>query len=304
MGVLQNQFSWSKSRDEKFRECPRQYFYHHYGSWGGWEASADPKVRELYILKNLKSRHMWVGEIVHHTIEDALKTHRETGKFETDVFLEAITRRMRREFRASRDRLYRKDPQKHVGLSEHEYEQKIPDSKWFELHETAKRCFSNFANSIFPRMVKPIPVHQWKLIETMQTFGFEGTPIYVKIDFCFMDAEGLKIVDWKTGKSEDVDNEIQLDCYGLFSREFFKVAAERIQTVECNVNSGQTVIRKMIEAKMDFAKHYLRNSIAGMKRILKDAEKNSAEEGSFPFTENERTCQYCNFKKVCAKWVL
>lgn len=332
MGVFENKFSWSKSRDEKFRECPRQYYYHHYGAWGGWDASADPKVRELYILKNLKSRHMWVGEIVHHTIENALKAYVTTQKMDVEKMLSEMTARMRNEFRSSRDKNYRK-VKKAVGLFEHEYDVKLADSKWVEIHETAKRCVTNFGNIIFPRLVKPVPVQNWKLIETLQEFDFEGTLIYVKIDFAILvdaslysewskvalqnerfhseiidgEFEGragstLVIIDWKTGKTEDVDNQIQLDCYGLFSRDHFKLPATSIQTIECNVNIVKDNIHQMIEAKMDFAKHYLRNSIAGMKRVLKDEAKNIAEEKNFPFTENEMTCRYCNFKKVCAKY--
>lgn len=303
MGDLKNTFSWSKSRDEKFRECPRQYYYHHYASWGGWDRAAAPKVREVYVLKNLKSRHMWLGEVVHHTIENALKHYQQTREMPTEAFLDQLTQRMRREFRESRSRQYRERPGKALGLYEHEYEQDISDQKWAEVHDNARRCFTNFANIIFPRLAKPIPVDRWRLIETMQTFQFEGSLIYVKIDFAFEDDDGIKIIDWKTGRAEDVDNEIQLDCYGLFSRDHFKVPTEKIKTIEVNVNLGHETARQMIEAKMDFAKHYIRNSIAGMKRALTDVEQNLAEEKDFPFTENEQTCRFCNFKKVCAKWV-
>lgn len=310
MGTLQNNFSWSKSRDEKFRECPRQYYFHHYGSWGGWDVSAEPRVREIYILKNLKSRQMWLGEVVHHAVENALKHYQQNRELPADAFLSQMTQRMRSEFRESRGRRYRETPGKVLGLYEHEYEKEIPDEKWVEIHETARRCFSTFANIVFLQRVKPIPVEDWKLIETMQTFNFEGTLIYVKIDFCYQDprrpssgvGSRLVIVDWKTGKSEDVDNEIQLDCYGLFSRDYFHVPTESIETVESNVNSGQEKVRSMIEAKLDFAKHYIRNSIAGMKRALTDPEQNLAREEGFPFTENERTCRFCFFKKVCPKW--
>ncbi len=302
MGTLQNTFSWSKSRDEKFRECPRQYYFHHYGSWGGWDARADPKIRKLYILKNLKSRHMWLGEVVHHAIETALKHYQDTREMPTEAFLDRLTQRMRAEFRESRDRRYRERPGKAFGLYEHEYEQSISDEKWAEIHDNARRCFTNFANIVFPSMAKPVPVENWRLIETMQTFNFEGSLVYVKIDFAYEDDEGIKVVDWKTGKSEDVDNEIQLDCYGMFSKEHFKVPTESIQTVECNVNTGKSTVRRMIEAKIDFAKHYIRNSIAAMKKILADSENNIASEEDFPFTENEQTCRWCNFKKVCPKW--
>ena len=183
MATLQNLFSWSKSRDEKFRECPRQYYYHHYGSWGGWDRSAPPKAREIYILKNLKSRHMWVGEVVHHSIENALKHYQQTKELPAEVFLDQITQRMRREFRESRDKRYRETPGKVLGLYEHEYEQRVPDERWVEVHDNARRCFTNFANIVFPTMAKPIPVERWRLIETMQTFNFHGSLVYLYIAF-------------------------------------------------------------------------------------------------------------------------
>ena len=240
---------------------------------------------------------------MNHSIETALKHYQENQKLPSDAFLTQMTQRMRKEFRESRDKKYRDTPGKVLGLYEHEYEKDISDEKWKEVHETARRCFTTFANIIFPEKIQKIPVKDWKLIETMQTFNFEGTLIYVKIDFAYQDKEGLKIVDWKTGKSEDVDNEIQLDCYGLFSRDYFKIPTETIQTVLVNVNTGTEVKRQMIEAKMDFAKHYIRNSINGMKKALKEPEKNVAREEDFPFTDNEQTCHWCFFKKVCPKWL-
>ncbi len=302
MADFKNRLSWSKSRDESFRECPRKYYYHYYGSWGGWGREAPAKTRLLYLLKNLKSRHMWLGEVVHHTIEDALKQYQRTRELKPESWLSRITEQMRREFRASRDRRYREDPKRNLALYEHEYESQISNQKWAEVHDTALRCFTNFANVFFLERVKPVPVEQWKLIETMQEFYVEGVLVYVKIDFAY-EADGeFVIVDWKTGKSEDVDNQIQLDCYGLFSREAFKIPTEKIRTIECNVNLSKITEQKMIEAKLDFAKHYIRNSILQMKSSLVDVENNTAREEDFPFTENEQSCRYCNFKKVCAKW--
>lgn len=302
MGELKNNLSWSKSRDETFRECPRRYYYHYYASWGGWNRQGDPKTRQFYILKNLKSRHMWLGEVVHHTIEDALKHYQRTQELKPEFWLQKITDQMRREFRGSRDRKYLEDPKRNVGLYEHEYESNISDERWAEVHDTARRCFTNFANIFFVERVKPVPVAQWKLIETMQEFHLDGILVYVKIDFAYEEGGYFVIVDWKTGKSEDVDNQIQLDCYGLFSREAFKVPTEKIKTIECNVNLCKNNEYQMIEAKMDFAKHYIRNSILQMKNSLDDVANNKASEENFPFTENEASCRFCFFKKACAKW--
>jgi hypothetical protein len=36
MTELKNEFSWSKTRDEVFKTCPRQYWFSYYGYWNGW----------------------------------------------------------------------------------------------------------------------------------------------------------------------------------------------------------------------------------------------------------------------------
>ena len=71
MADLVNEFSWSRTRDNVFKECRRRYFYQYYGAWGGWDADADPLVRRLYVLKKLGTRQMWAGRLVHETIERA-----------------------------------------------------------------------------------------------------------------------------------------------------------------------------------------------------------------------------------------
>src|ERR671927_294507 len=76
MAELTNDFTWSKSRHEKFGECLRAYYYQYYGSWGGWEAAPGSRERELYVLKKLSSRWQWAGSVVHGAIRDMLRRER------------------------------------------------------------------------------------------------------------------------------------------------------------------------------------------------------------------------------------
>src|SRR5690606_9490976 len=78
MAKLENRFSWSKSRHEKFEACLRQYYYQYYGSWGGWERGAPAEPRELYMLKKLTIRHAWSGTAVHDAIK-RVRTLRRDG---------------------------------------------------------------------------------------------------------------------------------------------------------------------------------------------------------------------------------
>ena len=97
MADLQNEFSWSTSRHEKFVECRRAYYYAYYGSWGGWEAAPGSSVRELYVLKKLSSRWQWAGSVVHEAIRQLLERAKLRGEF-TPV--DALVQRTRERARA------------------------------------------------------------------------------------------------------------------------------------------------------------------------------------------------------------
>ena len=77
MAELVNDFSWSRTRDNVFQECRRRYYYQYYGAWGGWDADADPLIRRLYILKQLATRQMWAGRLVHEAVERSLLALRD-----------------------------------------------------------------------------------------------------------------------------------------------------------------------------------------------------------------------------------
>jgi hypothetical protein len=50
MTELKNEFSWSKTRDEVFKNCPRQYWFAYYGYWNGWLENAPERTRQIHIL--------------------------------------------------------------------------------------------------------------------------------------------------------------------------------------------------------------------------------------------------------------
>src|SRR5262245_11455531 len=127
-----NEFSWSKSREGLFSECKRRFWFQYYGSWGGWEAEADPRTREIYVLKQLVSRPSWVGNVVHGAIERSLKNHRASPKplaVNPDEIVEITIQQMRSDYKDSRSRLYRLKP-KSVGFIEHEYGIAVSREDW------------------------------------------------------------------------------------------------------------------------------------------------------------------------------
>jgi len=130
MAALLNEFSWSRSRDGTFQECRRRYWFQYYGAWGGWEATADPETRTIYLLKQLKSRQMWAGEVVHACIQRSLENLQAgVEPMAVDDILSLALDQMRIEWKQSRDHVYRSRP-KTLALFEHEYDVPVSAAEW------------------------------------------------------------------------------------------------------------------------------------------------------------------------------
>ena len=72
LGELKNEFSWSFSRANRYRHCPRAYYYHYYAAWEGWREESPPPIQRAYLLKNLTDLPRWTGTLVHETLKFAL----------------------------------------------------------------------------------------------------------------------------------------------------------------------------------------------------------------------------------------
>ncbi|MFH2002909.1 MAG: PD-(D/E)XK nuclease family protein [Planctomycetota bacterium] len=302
MGDLQNEFSWSKSRDDKFRTCLRQYYLHYYGSWGGWDFNAKERCRKIYILKQLKNRKMWAGEKVHDCIRKSLHNLRnniepmpENQAIDTTVDI------MRQEYLGSKRGDYWKNP-KSCSLFEHEYGLNIPDSEWKATADHVIQCLHTFYGSEVYKMIRGLPGAHWLEVEDFSSFLMQGDKVHVVLDFSCRRGEEIWIYDWKTGRTESERNSFQLACYTLYAMQKWSVEPRKIRTVEYNLLNARTVEYKLESADLDAIKHHMLGSIRDMKQLLDDQETNRAREERFAFTEDENTCRFCNFRKICPKW--
>jgi hypothetical protein len=312
--ALENEFTWSTSRDGTFQRCPRLYWWTYYGSWGGWDRNAPPEAREAYVLKNLATRWAWVGSAVHGAIERLLRRIQLEGRgtelafekaaeVEVDQEVEALTQGMREQFRESRDGHYRSFPKKAFGLMEHEYADPIPRDEWKSMSERAREAFRSFLASDVYARVKASDPKLWLPIETLGQFDFEGTPVWAVLDFALKTPEGdVEIYDWKTGIVDPAGNRSQLVCYALFVRAQHGVPPERVTTrlvylgpkVEVHdVRVGPGDIAEVSAA--------MRTSIAGMRAKLRDVAANAAYRDDFPMTTDLEKCRICSFRRLCRR---
>lgn len=283
-----------------FQDCRRRYYYHYYGAWGGWEPSAPPEVRRLYVLKQLTGRQGWAGRLVHQAIEMALKALHAGQDIPEAWLLDETVRRMREEWRFSKSGGYRERPKGDVALFEHEYGVEVTDQGWQVLREHVLRCLRNFYRLPLLREIRDTSPERWILIEDIRSFAFEGTPVWAAPDFAYWTtADRLALVDWKTGSPDPDGTAVQLGGYALYARDILEVAPERVDLLEVNLREGAVSVHPWDEARLAEIRERLRLSIRSMKAWLRDPDGNVAALEDFERTEDLRLCRWCSFKAVC-----
>jgi hypothetical protein len=299
MAALVNEFSWSRSRDACFQDCRRKYFYQYYGSWGGWAPDAAPDVRRLYILKQLASRQMWAGRVVHDAIEMALHVFREGRTVPVEPFIADVVERMRGEWRSSRAARYREDPRT-LALFEHEYTVELKPDVWRALRGNVVTCLRNFFRlPLLDKVRRTAPEH-WSIEHWSKVFDFEGTPVWIAPDFGYWDADGLlTLVDWKTGATDADATAFQLGCYALYAREVLGVEPAQVELLEANLREPAVTPLAWDDTRLQRVREQLRLSIRSMHAYLLHPEANVARLEDFEQTEERRICRRCNFRVVC-----
>ncbi len=302
MSELKNEFSWSKTRDEVFKTCPRQYWFSYYGYWNGWLENAPERTRQIYILKNLKNRHMWAGEKIHECIQRSLNNIRRGIRvLSVDEVVSITLDQMRAEFRSSKSKNYRKNP-KSCGLFEHEYEVEVSDEEWKEVAGNVETCLRNFYASDIYDGLKSHRKEGWLEIEEFSSFLLDQTKINLVIDCAIKEGKGIYIYDWKTGKSLSEDLSVQLGCYALYAMEKWNVPPETVNIIEYNLSFDKSNWFSVSPEEMKSIKGYINGSIKDMRSLLADVPNNlPMEEDRFSKIEDEYVTSRCHFKKVCRR---
>jgi hypothetical protein len=304
---LENLFSWSKSRHEKFVSCERAYFYHYYLSWGGWEKASPPRVRELYTLKKLTNRYAWAGNMVHEAIRESLLRWMSAQPVDSEALIERVRNRMRREFAASRDGFCKGQLSKTSfwGLVEHENQVEVSAEEWRSNWQTVETALRQFRESTWPRTFQSL--ERGQILEAdskdfeSSFFELDGIRLFAMPDVAFVDkGGGVRIVDWKTG-SPNEGNVEQVVGYALFveARHGFPALGTHVSLVYLNQKTEETFV--IDEAAIQKFRAFFEASTAAMQAKLADLSSNTAlDENHFLKTDAPGRCILCPFFKICS----
>jgi CRISPR/Cas system-associated exonuclease Cas4 (RecB family) len=305
--VLRNEFSWSLSRERVLRECARKYWFTHYGMWGGWDRRADPRTREIYLLRNLKTRRMWAGTVVHDAVRRSIRLLRNGQEvLPVEEIVRITLARMRADWVASRQGRNREDPKRNPGLLEHEYGLPVAGARWREVADQVTACLRNFYASPFFDRMKSLPPGRWLEVEDLRSFdlpfGGGNLRVWVQLDAAFRDEDGgIVIVDWKTGRSRESadDHRAQLTCYALYATRAFGVPVEKVRLVEFNLLANEVIQHRVSAMDIEAARAFIQGSVLDMRALLADPDENLALEEDFARTADPAPCRRCPFIRVC-----
>ena len=300
MADLQNTFSWSSSRDKICCECARRYYWHYYGSWEGWRAIAPEKARLAYRLKNMTTLKMWAGSVVHETIEAALRGLRAGKTPNAEETREQARRALNNGWRQSVSGEWRRDPKRALNLFEHYYATPLTADDRAHLREHVFACIDRFFASEAYAMLCAAGAGQWMALEDLQSFTVQGAPVWVKLDAAIRDNGRVVIIDWKTGDARESDAE-QLGVYALYALSAWKTPPESLEARLVYLRQGvENVVRPDSQALID-ERERIGKSIARMKALLDDADRNRASMERFAMEDDEQVCVRCSFKELCER---
>jgi hypothetical protein len=295
---LENVFSWSFSRARTYQECPRRYWFHYYGSWGGWEDDAPDEARELYLLKNITNLHCLAGDVVHRAIEYALQDLAKGEQPDPEQTVQWCKAEMQKGFGESRDERWQIRPKRYTRLFEHHYGP--PPSRDF-LVKIARKvggAVRTFFDSPAFGMIRETDPGEWLPMETLDSFEFEGTKVYAVPDFACRHLGEVLILDWKTGWP-DPRNKDQVVLYTMFAAAKWGVDPDCVRASPVYLrNGGEFKPNPVTPEDRARVGDTMRSSINNMKERLADPATNTARKEDYEATPG-RACLSCNFRGVC-----
>ncbi len=297
-----DRLGWSVSRDRRLKDCARKYYLYHYGSRGGHEAERGSAARQALVLRGLRTRQMWVGEVVHEMIELALQSWKRGERVGVEALVERGTRRMRAQYAESLQGVYWERPQSACGLVEHEYRLALPREEWQAQRDRMERCLRGFFQLPLSESIQRTPLWRWLALESLGSFELDGATVAVRPDFAWRDANGrVFIVDWKTGKPRVDEERLQLAVYGLYAKRNWGVREEGFTALVAHLDGehGASVdTHEMTAQDLADAEAAVRSSVDTMRGMIEGGDPDPAR---FAMTEQLERCGYCSFRRLCGR---
>ena len=287
-------FWWSAERARAMELCPRRYWFHYLAS--GAESRANDRARTIHVLSRLLSRREWMDQTVHNCLRWVLDTLHKSGAAPAEErALQLLNQRLQKDFVASGEGLYWNDPHQHVGLLEHEYdEREVDDEEWGRCFASGLQAVSQFYQGGLLELFRARR-EDWIELGARGEFTLQVIAMVAPVDAALRDGEGLLVFDWSVGAAED-GNPLRHLAQIIGAARRSEKAPECVSARVCDLATGRDAEVRVNPEQAGAAETGMLQSAGALLARHDEPEKN------FAFAEDAEECQRCRYLRVCPRW--
>lgn len=282
-----NILGWSVSRYEKFKACPRQYFYDYYAKYHDNEFEKE----FLNKLKGLTTIPLETGNITHDIIKNILQRLTKSSNPLDIEKLKSYSNDLTIRYCRSKE------------FAEIFYNE-LDSIDIESIKQKVERYVLNLIESERYRWISEDAIEEsgnW-LIEPD---GYGETRIndlkaYCKVDFLFPLGDKINIVDWKTGNENEVKHRKQMLGYTAFACNHFDKRPDEITCIVYYLKTGKETIMNFSDDDISEFGEAIRLESEEMYEMTVNKDNNIPKDKlHFAKTEDVRVCRNCNYRKLC-----
>ncbi len=267
--------AWSYSKHRLWNLCKRSFYYRYIGS--ALIESNDFDIQKIKILKNLNSKFALQGLLIHEIIENQINQHHLGRDVNEDAAQQHYTQRIEKYREMARE-----------SLIEY-YNGELVDHRFFDrARSEGQDKISMFFGAIWPYFKDLEYIRH----EEFDKFKIQNIEVIVKIDYISKTKNDIIVVtDWKTGKNEDIEKDLQIGTYVLWAMQYFNKSQTEIRSELVYLTTGKMPHYEFSEEKLETIK----------RKIVEDFEEmnESYEIENYPSDPEPRKCLSCQFGTIC-----
>jgi hypothetical protein len=302
---------WSFSNHNIFRRCQRQWYYKNvHASW----RAKDTLRQESWRLSKLQNINAWRGRIVDKVISDNIVPKINSGQSlplinALKIAKSAFDSQRKIMFDATKDRkLVKVGNESYAGFYELEYGIQLERDNFVAAWAEIKKAITLFYdNTGLWDLMKD--AHQL-VPQRALTFKLDGSTIRAVPDIIgFFNGSQPMIIDWKVHSRAKKDYWLQLATYSIAlaecnpHRDWISVPSKinpcEIELVEAQLLTNDMRKHSVSEEDIEDVEDLVSCSVNEISLAMDGKKSEQLKPDYFQAASNPKTCQFCNFRKIC-----
>jgi CRISPR/Cas system-associated exonuclease Cas4 (RecB family) len=267
---------WSFSKHRLWNLCKRSFYYQYIGT--ALKQSSNLEIYKLKRLKELNSKFVLQGSLIHEAIENQIGQHHLGRGFNETGTKSQFTQRLEQYRKTAPDILT-------------EFYNGVPsDDAFFDTtRDEGLEKISMFFGVIWPQF-KDL---EYLKHEDFDKFKINDVQVIVKVDYVSKTkTDVIVITDWKTGTdNEEYESDLQIGTYVLWAMEYYQKNSSQIRSELAYLKTGTMRPNEFTTDDLETIKKNIIDEYKIMNR--------SYEIEDYPTNPTPTKCISCQFGTIC-----